>query len=216
MADRFQFRSIINDSQQAKEGKPKAGQMEKDCNASSNGGSVIHGQFQQVTEFPATIIQKRRNPSEEAKQDQIMGSTVERLEYIDNSEHVALAQASLETDVSLAHWRATLKLQDLAQKVWFLAKWSLNWHLTCSNQRESTAIPCALHRSVSQLKEKQIKSLQIVTDNSSAAYNINRGSAAIVLAKLVDRTLETTEVLNLQLHAFHIPGVTNRISDSLS
>ncbi|KAA6372974.1 MAG: hypothetical protein EZS28_031502 [Streblomastix strix] len=58
--------------------------------------------------------------------------------------------------------------------------------------------------------------LQIEKDTSQAAYNFNRGSAAVTLAKFVDRTLETAEVFNLQLRAFHIPGVTNRISDSIS
>ncbi|KAA6392570.1 MAG: putative reverse transcriptase, partial [Streblomastix strix] len=129
---------------------------------------------------------------------------------------IALAEAVLATDASLTHWGATLKLQDLAQEVWFWGKWSLNWHLTSSNQREAVAILCAFRRYVSYLKERQLKSLKIETDNSSAAYNINRGSAAEALAKLVDRTLETAEVPSLQLHALHIPVVTNRIIDQLS
>ncbi|KAA6358887.1 MAG: hypothetical protein EZS28_045587 [Streblomastix strix] len=57
---------------------------------------------------------------------------------------------------------------------------------------------------------------EIETDNSTDAFNINRASAAVALAKLVDRTPEKAEVLNLQLHTFHNPGVTNRILDSLS
>ncbi|KAA6353023.1 MAG: hypothetical protein EZS28_051450, partial [Streblomastix strix] len=90
------------------------------------------------------------------------------------------------------------------------------WHLTSSNQREAAGILCALRRSETYLRERQIKSLKIETDNSSAAYNINRGSAAVALVKLTDRILETAEDLNLQLHAFHIPGKLNVIPDSLS
>ncbi|KAA6400036.1 MAG: hypothetical protein EZS28_004444 [Streblomastix strix] len=125
-------------------------------------------------------------------------------------------QAILATDASQTHWGATLKLFNPAQEVWFWGKWSLNWHLQSSNQRETAAILCALRRSGTFLKERQVKSLKIETDNTSAAYNINRGSAAIALAKLVDRILEIAENSNLQLHAFHIPGVTNKIPDSLS
>ncbi|KAA6371976.1 MAG: hypothetical protein EZS28_032495, partial [Streblomastix strix] len=203
MADRFQFRQTINDSQQTKEDKPNAGQMEKDNNVSSNGESEILGQFHRVTEFPTTIIQERQNPPEKAKLDQIMGSPVKRLECIGNSEYVTLDQATLATDASLSIWGATLKLQDPAQEFWFCGKWSLNWHLTSSNQRETAAILCALRRSIE-------------TDNSSAAYNINLGLAAVALVILVDQTLETADVNNLQLHALNIPGVTNRIPDSQS
>jgi hypothetical protein len=61
-----------------------------------------------------------------------------------------------------------------------------------------------------------VRSLKIETDNSSAAFNINRGTTASALAKLVDRTLDTAEKLNIQLHAFHIPGLQNKVPDSLS
>ncbi|KAA6359715.1 MAG: hypothetical protein EZS28_044758, partial [Streblomastix strix] len=67
VVDRFQFRSTVNDSQQTKEDKPNVGQMEKDCSVSSNGKSEILGQLYRVSEFPATTIQERRDPSEEAK-----------------------------------------------------------------------------------------------------------------------------------------------------
>ncbi|KAA6311752.1 MAG: hypothetical protein EZS28_056060, partial [Streblomastix strix] len=73
-----------------KEDKPNVGQMEKDRSVSSNGKGEIPGQFYWVSELPATTIQERRDPSEEAKQDQIMGSPVKRLECIDNSEHVGI------------------------------------------------------------------------------------------------------------------------------
>jgi hypothetical protein len=85
-----------------------------------------------------------------------------------------------------------------------------------SNQRESAAILCALTRSEPFLRNKQITSLKIETDNSTAAYNINRGASAISLHKLTDKILELIENMNLQIHAFHIPGKTNIIPDSLS
>ncbi|KAA6399818.1 MAG: putative Transposon Ty3-I Gag-Pol polyprotein [Streblomastix strix] len=124
--------------------------------------------------------------------------------------------AILATDASQTYWGATLKLFNPAQEVWYWGKWSQTWHLTSNNQREAEAILCALRRSEIFLKERQIKSLKIETDNTSAAFNINRQSAAIALAKLVDRTLEIAEILSLQLHAFHIPREANKIPDSFS
>ncbi|KAA6312012.1 MAG: hypothetical protein EZS28_056002, partial [Streblomastix strix] len=125
-------------------------------------------------------------------------------------------QAILATDASKTNWGVTLKMSHPDLEILFHGKWSSNWHLTSSNQREAAGILCAFRRSETYLRERQIKSLKIETDNSSAAYNINRGSAAVALVKLTDRILETAEDLNLQLHAFHIPGKLNVIPDSLS
>ncbi|KAA6379239.1 MAG: hypothetical protein EZS28_025236, partial [Streblomastix strix] len=50
------------------------------------------------------------------------------------------------------------------------------------NLSEAASILYAFRRSESLLREKQFRSLTFETDNSSAAYNINSGSAAIVLA----------------------------------
>ncbi|KAA6316509.1 MAG: hypothetical protein EZS28_055250, partial [Streblomastix strix] len=111
---------------------------------------------------------------------------------------------------------ATLQMSHPDLEILFHGKWSSNWHLTSSNQREAAGILCAFRSSETYLRERQIRSLKIETDNSSAAYNINRGSAAVALVKLTDRILETAEDLNLQLHAFHIPGKLNAIPDSLS
>ncbi|KAA6393078.1 MAG: hypothetical protein EZS28_011396 [Streblomastix strix] len=63
---------------------------------------------------------------------------------------------------------------------------------------------------------KKIEPLNIETDNSSSAFNINKGAAAVALAKQVDRTLETAENCNIQLHTYFIPGTQNKILDSLS
>ncbi|KAA6382799.1 MAG: hypothetical protein EZS28_021675 [Streblomastix strix] len=129
---------------------------------------------------------------------------------------IAQPEAILTTYASLHSWRSCLKLMNPAQQIWFQGNWSSRWNLNSSNQREAAAILCALRRSEPYFKERQTKSLKIETDNSSAAFNINRGAAATALAKLVDRTLETADNYNLQLHAYHIPGTQNKIPDSLS
>ncbi|KAA6397704.1 MAG: putative Transposon Ty3-I Gag-Pol polyprotein, partial [Streblomastix strix] len=129
---------------------------------------------------------------------------------------ISQPEATLTTDASLHSWGACLKLMNPVEEVWFQGSWSSRWNLNSSNQREAAAILCALRRSEPYFKERQTKSLKIETDNSSAAFNINRGAAATALAKLVDRTLETADNYNLQLHAYHIPGTQNKIPDSLS
>ncbi|KAA6321529.1 MAG: hypothetical protein EZS28_054545, partial [Streblomastix strix] len=111
---------------------------------------------------------------------------------------------------------ATLKINSNKQEIWFQGDWNNHWRLTSSNQRETAAVLCWLLRSAPFLREQQVQSLKIETDNSSSAYNLNRGAAAISLLKLTDRILEVAEDLELQIHAFHIHGKENTIPDSLS
>ncbi|KAA6377938.1 MAG: hypothetical protein EZS28_026536, partial [Streblomastix strix] len=101
-------------------------------------------------------------------------------------------QAILSTDASMNSWGAFLKQLNPEEQIPFQGDWD------------------------PFLKAGQVQPLKIETDNSSAAFNINPGAAATELAKLVDRTLETAEKLNIQLHAFHIPGLQNKVPDSLS
>ncbi|KAA6311660.1 MAG: hypothetical protein EZS28_056082, partial [Streblomastix strix] len=74
-------------------------------------------------------------------------------------------QAILATDASKTNWGATLKMSHPDLEILFHGKWSSNWHLTSSNQREAAGILCALRRSETYLRERQIKSLKIETDN---------------------------------------------------
>ncbi|KAA6396105.1 MAG: putative Pol polyprotein [Streblomastix strix] len=124
-------------------------------------------------------------------------------------------QAILATDASKTNWGATLKMSHPDLEILFLGKFSNNWHISSSNQRDIAGIFCAIRRSETYLRERQIRALKIETYNSSAENNIDRGSAAVALVKLTDRILETADP-NLQLHVFHIPGKLNVIPDSLS
>ncbi|KAA6393193.1 MAG: hypothetical protein EZS28_011278, partial [Streblomastix strix] len=58
--------------------------------------------------------------------------------------------------------------------------------------------------------------MRIETDNSVAAFNIQRGAAAVPLAKLTDRILQEAEALKIQISARHVPGKENTVADSLS
>ncbi|KAA6372457.1 MAG: hypothetical protein EZS28_032016, partial [Streblomastix strix] len=85
-----------------------------------------------------------------------------------------------------------------------------------SNQNEPSAGFCRLLRSAPFLREQQGQSLKFKTDNSSTAYNLNSGAAAISLLKLTDRILEVAEDFDLQIIAFHINGKQNTIPYSHS
>ncbi|KAA6401219.1 MAG: hypothetical protein EZS28_003263, partial [Streblomastix strix] len=58
--------------------------------------------------------------------------------------------------------------------------------------------------------------MRIEIDNSVAAFNIQRGAAAVPLAKLTDRILQEDEALKIQISARHVPGKENTVADSLS
>ncbi|KAA6364433.1 MAG: hypothetical protein EZS28_040041, partial [Streblomastix strix] len=83
------------------------------------------------------------------------------------------------------------------------------------NQRETAAVLCGLLRSAPFLREQQVQSLKVETDNSFSAYNLNRGAAVISLIKLTDRILEVEEDLVLQISAFQIHEKENTLPYSL-
>ncbi|KAA6395481.1 MAG: hypothetical protein EZS28_008992 [Streblomastix strix] len=206
LENRFKSSSDINDAEQIEENDIDEGKMEKDCNQLMEGQRQVRSKFHRVFELYEALF----------KRGEIFWWMAVITSNIPIQATIVQPHAILATDANQTHWGSTLKLFNHAQEVWYLGKWSQNWHLTSSNQREAAAILCALLRSETFLKERQIKSLKIQTDNLSASFNINRGSAAVVQAKKVDRTLDVAENFNLQLHAFHIPGETNKIPDSLS
>ncbi|KAA6366104.1 MAG: hypothetical protein EZS28_038369 [Streblomastix strix] len=92
-------------------------------------------------------------------------------------------QAILATDASKTSRRAKLMISHPNLEIWFHGTWSSNWYLSSSNQSQATGSLCAFRRSENFLREMQIKSLKVETDNCSAVFNINRGSAAIALVK---------------------------------
>jgi hypothetical protein len=66
------------------------------------------------------------------------------------------------------------------------------------------------------LKEKSASIVQIYFDNTTAVYNINRKAASKSLAPSLQKLLVYAQNQGITLQALHIPGVKNKITDSLS
>ncbi|KAA6392727.1 MAG: hypothetical protein EZS28_011745 [Streblomastix strix] len=94
--------------------------------------------------------------------------------------------------------------------------WNRDSKLTSSNQREAAAILQGLRRFALNPRHNQIKALRIETENSSAAFNINRGAESQAFQQIVDQTLLPIQQLDLQKTARHIPGLINLEADQLS
>ncbi|KAA6371021.1 MAG: putative Transposon Tf2-6 polyprotein, partial [Streblomastix strix] len=125
-------------------------------------------------------------------------------------------QALIVTDASRRGWGATLLLN--SNKIEFKSGgiWKKSWILKSSNQRELAAVLCAVRRFEGQLKQEQIHSVHLQTDNTTTSYNINRANSSRTLSHLTDTILRTMEQLNIQIRSTHIPGIANKTADSLS
>ncbi|KAA6375872.1 MAG: hypothetical protein EZS28_028599 [Streblomastix strix] len=212
--------------------------MEKECIEQTVCESEVPGKLHRFAKLSEIVDQTRRTPFEEANKVKAWAALIRgwnSIEYLNMQflneifwwktmiQKSRPIQATLisphaifATQASKINWETSLKTSHLDLEILFHGKWSNNRHITSRNQREAADIFCALRRSETYLRERQIRSLKIETDNSYAAYDINRGSAAVALVKLTDSILETAEDLNLQLHTFHIPDKLNVIQDSLS
>ncbi|KAA6364012.1 MAG: hypothetical protein EZS28_040461, partial [Streblomastix strix] len=198
--------TVDDDNRKIEQNQINDCKMEESCLKRNTGQSQIPCEFHWITKLPSALNQERWTPHEENKQSQNLDSTEIfwwKAEVDKNKPIQAIIiqpQPIQSTDASINSWGACLKLLNPEEQILFQGDWGNNWRLSGSNQREAAAILCALRRSDPFLKERQVRSLKIQTDNSSAAFNINRGAAATALAKLVDRTLDTAEKLNIELH----------------
>jgi hypothetical protein len=87
---------------------------------------------------------------------------------------------------------------------------------TTSNCKETIAVQRAI-TGLQQLPEgARIKSAIVRSDNSATVFNINRQRAGPTFSRALTRLLQTTNRLQLQLTAVHVPGVDNVIADMLS
>jgi hypothetical protein len=96
-------------------------------------------------------------------------------------------------DASLQGWGGTMTKVATNEQITIGGKWKGRWRLTSSNQRELAAILCGIRFLERNSEIRQYSSLRIDTDNSTASININRGSAATPLAKMLDRILQIAE-----------------------
>jgi hypothetical protein len=85
-----------------------------------------------------------------------------------------------------------------------------------SNRRELVAIHQLLHAFAPVIKENNIKSIWLFSDNSTAVYNLNRKAAAITLYKSLLRLSSLTTTMGVNIVAAHVPSIYNDHADCLS
>ncbi|KAA6355341.1 MAG: hypothetical protein EZS28_049132 [Streblomastix strix] len=199
---------VNDDSRKIEQNQINDCKMEENCVKRNTGQSQIPSEFHWITKLPSAQNQEKLTPNEETKQSQDLDSTIEGLEQR------TVPQSQYITGNLLVESRSGQKQTNISNNCFTTSdsiKRCIKEQLGCmpeaSESRRTDSLPGRLG---------QVQSLNIESNNSSAAFNINRGAAATALAKLVDRTPEKAEKLNIQQHAFHIPGLQNKILDLLS
>jgi hypothetical protein len=74
----------------------------------------------------------------------------------------------------------------------------------------------ALREFLPLLNEKGCFIVQVYSDNTTAVHNINRKAASKSLAPSLRKLLVYAQNQGITLQALHIPGVENKVMDSLS
>ncbi|KAA6399957.1 MAG: hypothetical protein EZS28_004514 [Streblomastix strix] len=154
MVNRFKFRLTIIDNNQTNKNEIDVRQMEKDRSQPTDGKSKNLGEFHRVLELPEAPIKEMSNLL-------VVLNCNEKQTCSSNNN-------SISRDPSDRYELDLLWCNDEAV-------------LQCT--RKEAAIPCAIRRSETFLKEKQIKSLKLETDNTSTAHNINQESDAVPLTQ---------------------------------
>ncbi|KAA6392246.1 MAG: hypothetical protein EZS28_012227 [Streblomastix strix] len=124
-------------------------------------------------------------------------------------------QALIVKDASRREWGVTLLLNSNHIEFMSGGIWRKSRILKSSSLRELAVVRCAVCRFEGQLKQEQIHSVHLQTDNTTTSYNINRANSSRTLTHLTDTILRKMEQLNIQIRSKHIPGTTNKTADSL-
>jgi hypothetical protein len=85
-----------------------------------------------------------------------------------------------------------------------------------SNKRKLVAIHKDLEAFAPIIRSNKWNTIQILMDNTTACYNINRLAAADTLYHSLRRLLTFTDILNIRIFSAHIQGILNTESDKLS
>jgi hypothetical protein len=150
-------------------------------------------------------------------------------------------QAIITTDAALHGWEATLTFtkhsnffnrlpptrinntsfrqyqsQPAAEPVIAYGQWTKTMSTRTSNRRELVAIHMALRKFLPLLKEKGVSIVQVYSDNTMVVYNINKKAVLKSLAPSLRKLLVYAQNQGITLQALHIPGVENKVMDSLS
>ncbi|KAA6360878.1 MAG: hypothetical protein EZS28_043595 [Streblomastix strix] len=191
-------------------------EMEKDSiNAIINKDQILN-ELNWKDQFPRTLIQKGGLSHESDESNEEQGSAAIHSNQPARATLLPV-EAILRTDASEDGWGTELEILKTGMKIKESGKWKrLNWRLSSSNQRETAAILQGIQKLEKYSDIGKISSMRIETDNSVAAFNLQRGAAAVPLAKLTDRILQEAEALKIQISAGHVPGKKNTVAVSIS
>ncbi|KAA6377973.1 MAG: hypothetical protein EZS28_026498 [Streblomastix strix] len=126
-----------------------------------------------------------------------------------------IQEAVMLSDASLKGWRVNLELQtgetlvQHGERNQEQKKWS-------SNKKEMEAIFLGLFRYRQVFKELQIKAILIKSDSSTAVQDLVKQRAGQTLVAEVKKIVKLCQQLKIQTQTQHIPGISNKITDSLS
>jgi hypothetical protein len=95
-------------------------------------------------------------------------------------------------------------------------RWNMKMSLQSSNWSELLAIHRALQAFKPVIKENNIKTIQLFSNNATAVYNLNRKAAEIILYKSLIRLLSLTTTMGVTIVAAHLTGIYNDHPDCLS
>ncbi|KAA6403321.1 MAG: hypothetical protein EZS28_001150 [Streblomastix strix] len=125
-------------------------------------------------------------------------------------------QVLIVTEASRRGWGATLQLNNNEIEFKSCGIWKKSSVLKSSNQRGLTDVLCAICRFEKHLKQEQIHQVHLQMDNTTTSYNINRANSSRTLSHITDTILRTMKQFKIQIKSTHIPGIFNKIADSLS
>jgi hypothetical protein len=124
-------------------------------------------------------------------------------------------QATLVTDASMMGWGAILTTQ---RRQWsYLGEFDgSSIKLTSSNQRETAAVMLALRECLPALKEDNVTSLLVESDNTTTVSNLSKVRGVRSMIKMVRSIFLLLQTWGIVLTAKHRPGIRNEEADALS
>jgi ribonuclease HI len=131
-----------------------------------------------------------------------------------------LPQAIITTDAAPTGWGATIhstsSIPTPNNSLKRCGVWSSTMVQASSNKRELVAIHKALEEFTPVITKNRWNSIQILTENTTACYNINRKAAFINLYQSLRRLFNLTDTIGISIASAHIQGILNTETDKLS
>ncbi|KAA6380713.1 MAG: putative Transposon Ty3-I Gag-Pol polyprotein [Streblomastix strix] len=128
---------------------------------------------------------------------------------------VRIPEAVMVSDASPKGWRENPELQtrDTLVQHGELSKVQKRW---ISNKKEMEAIFLGLFRYRQVFKELQMKAIPIRKDSSTADQDFAKQKAGQTPVADVKQIVKLCQQLRIQIQIQHIPGISNKITDTLS